>query len=145
MNVPSQTYLEYCLYFTANSLTRTLNKMADEEFMLTGLSPSHAFLQMVVNERPGMTQQEISNVLNFAPSTVTRFVDKLVGRGLMRREVEGKLTKVFATEKGLELDETIRRAWKSLYQRYCELLGEEFAVKLTADIHSANVRFGTGS
>lgn len=136
-----ETYLECCLYFTANSLARTINKMAEEEFMVTGLSPSHAVFQMIVNENPGIFQQELGILMNLAPSTVTRFVDKLVGRKFIRREVEGKMSKVYPTEKGMELDDIIRKAWKSLRVRYCEILGEEFAVKLTADIHVANKKF----
>ena len=139
-----ESFLQHCLYFTGNSLARTVNKMAEEEFMVTGLSPSYAVMQIIVNERSGISQHELGSVMNLAPSTVTRFIDKLVNRHLIRREVNGKLTYVFATEKGQQLDNTLRRAWENLYHHYCDILGEEFARQLTADIHTANVRFEEG-
>lgn len=139
-----ESYLKHCLYFTANSLVRTINKMAEEEFMVTGLSPSHAVMQMIVNEHPGISQHELGRLMNLAPSTVTRFIDKLVSRNLIRREVDGKLTNVYPTEKGEQLDDIIRGAWENLYRRYCDILGEEFARQLTVDIHTANEQFEVG-
>ncbi len=143
MKKKSETYLDCCLYFTANSLARTINRITDEAFMITGLSPSHAFLQMLVNESPGITQQELSGLMNLAPSTITRFVDKLVTRKLVFRKTDGKLSKVHPTETGMEKDDIIRQAWKNLYNAYCEALGEEFAVKLTADIRHAHGQLKT--
>lgn len=141
MKKQSDSYLECCLYFTANSLARNINRITDEEFMITGLSPSHAFLQMLVNEKPGITQQELGGLMNLAPSTITRFIDKLATRKLVFRKTDGKLSKVHPTEEGSKLDASIREAWKNLYESYCKVLGEEFAVKLTADILDANRKF----
>jgi DNA-binding MarR family transcriptional regulator len=86
----SNTILHNCLYFTANSLARVITRMADEEFRRTGLSPSHAFLMMLVNDTPGIAQKELAESLQLAPSTVTRFIDSLVHKGYLTREVEGK-------------------------------------------------------
>ena len=77
MSKPIEKYLHNCLYFTANSLARRITAMAEEAFGKVGLSPSHAFLVMLVNEQPGISQKELSRALNLAPSTVTRFVDSL--------------------------------------------------------------------
>ena len=68
----SNTILHNCLYFTANSLARVITRMAEEEFRATGLSPSHAFLVMLVNDKPGIGQKELCEQLYLAPSTVTR-------------------------------------------------------------------------
>ena len=67
MEKKAEKYLHNCLYFTANSLARQISRLADEEFRLTGLSPSHAFLLMLVNEKPGITQKELGLALNLAP------------------------------------------------------------------------------
>jgi len=134
----SSTYMECCMYFTVNSLSRIINKMAEEAFMQTGLSPSYAFLMMVVLEEGSITQGNLADRLKLAPSTVTRFVDKLVSKGLVIRETEGRTTAISATDKGKETEESIHISWKKLYKDYCDLLGEEFAVKLTADIAKAN-------
>ncbi len=114
-----------CLYFSTNSLVRVLNKMAEEEFNRAGLSPSHAFLLMVVSGNPGIGPKEAGEHLNLTPSTITRFVDLLELKGLLRRESEGKLIRLFVTDKGIQTESVIRDAWYKLYVRLCEEIGEQ--------------------
>ena len=134
----SKSILHQCLYFTANSLSRVITRMAEDEFRKTGLSPSHAFLMMLVNDRPGIGQKELCKQLHLAPSTVTRFVDTLVFKGFLTRQVEGKASKVTATAEGAALQKPIEAAWKSLHQRYAKVLGLEKGDLLTAMIDDAS-------
>ena len=134
----SKSILHNCLYFTANSLARVITRMAEEEFRLTGLSPSHAFLMMLVNDNPGIGQKELCEQLHLAPSTVTRFIDTLTYRGFLTRQTDGKATRVFATEEGARLRKPIEDAWKSLHQRYAAVLGLQEGDRLTAMIDAAS-------
>lgn len=133
----SRTILHKCLYFTANSLARVITRMADEEFRRTGLSPSHAFLMMQVNDYPGIGQKELCERLHLAPSTITRFIDALEYKGYLTRQTEGKATKIYATEAGKALRKPIEDAWKRLHQRYAEVLGLKEGDALTAMIDEA--------
>lgn len=130
--------LHCCLYFTANTLARIMSRFADECFRETGLSPSHAFTLMLVNEQPGISQKELGEALHLAPSTMTRFIDKLIDKGLANRETTGKLASVTATEHGRELARPIAESWKRLYHKYSDLLGEEEGQNLTRIIDEAN-------
>ena len=134
----SKSILHNCLYFTANSLARVITRMADEEFHPTGLSPSHAFLMMLVNDNPGIGQKDLCEQLHLAPSTVTRFVDALVHRGFLTRQTDGKASKVYATDEGANLRQPIEKAWKRLHQRYARVLGLQKGDKLTAMIDAAS-------
>jgi len=134
----SKSILHHCLYFTANSLSRVITRMAEEEFRKTGLSPSHAFLVMLVNDHPGIGQKELCEQLHLAPSTVTRFVDTLVFKGYLIRQADGKASKVTATPAGKALQEPIEVAWKNLHQRYAKVLGLEAGDRLTAIIDEAS-------
>ncbi len=100
MTTDTREILTNCLYFTANSLSRVITRMAEEAFRPTGLSPSHVFLLMLANENPGIGPKEMSDYLQLAPSTVTRFVDALVGKGLLERRAEGKTVGLFPTPEG---------------------------------------------
>ncbi len=120
-----ENYLHNCLYFTANSLCRTMTRMAEEVFAPVGLSPSHAFVLMLTDQGSGLTQKELTQALNLAPSTVTRFVDFLVMRGLVLRQSEGKTVRVFPTPEGEALREVIAASWKRLHVRYLDVLGHE--------------------
>jgi DNA-binding MarR family transcriptional regulator len=126
-----------CLYYSANALARVLTKMAEEEFAVTGLAPSYAFLLMTVNGKPGIQPTEISAHMQLTPSTVTRLIEKMEHRRLLERKSAGKFTQVFPTEKSKKLDKKIREAWMSLYQRYSDVLGEVKGRKLTDEVYQA--------
>ncbi|MNW15795.1 hypothetical protein D3C71_2144130 [compost metagenome] len=57
---------------------------------------------------------------------------------MVKRQVDGKTVRVFVTEKGLELEERIRKASKSIEQRYVEILGEELSNQLSRDLETTS-------
>ena len=123
--------LECCLFFTANSLARDITRMGEEEFSAIGMTPSYAFLLMLATESPGISQKEIAQQMNMSPSTVSRFIEALVRRGLLEKTGQGRTTYISPTEKGLQLHESIEHVWKNLYQRYSKVLGEQYGERLT--------------
>lgn len=129
--------LDYCLYFTANSLARAMTRMAEEEFGSLGIAPSHAYLLMRVNDIPGISQKDLAAQLSLAPSTVTRFIDELERKGYLTRQVDGKVSHVRLTKEGVQLQEKIVAAWYGLYVRYSRALGEEQGHQLTQMIKEA--------
>ncbi|EHI96885.1 transcriptional regulator, MarR family [Clostridium sp. DL-VIII] len=126
-----------CLYFSSNKLARVIGKIADEEFRITGLSPAYIYLISVVGKKEGITQKELGEVLCIAPSTITRFIDKLENKGLLRRQNEGKKSFIYLTAKGKDLQPDINIAWGNLHSRYLEAIGEEEYKKLITVINSA--------
>lgn len=124
--------LECCLFFTANSLARVITKMGEEEFATVGMTPSYAFLLSLAIDSPGISQKELAGYLHMAPSTVSRFVDTLVQKGLVTKTTEGRNTYISPTTKGEELKPVIDKAWKGLYHRYSDILGKEEGENLTA-------------
>ena len=125
-----------CLYYAANALSRSITKMAEEEFAITGLSPSYAFLIMTVNMKPGVQAGEVSRIMMLRPSTVTRLTEKMEHKGYVERKTEGRATRIYPTERSIELDKKIKRAWLNLFERYTAVLGKEESQKLTAAIYS---------
>jgi DNA-binding MarR family transcriptional regulator len=112
-----------CLYFSANRFSRIITKLAEEEFKITGLSPTYAFAVTIVNKKENISSKELSEYLHMAPSTITRFVDKLITKGLVARDIRGKNSYVISTKKGKEHQEIINKAWKNLYYAYSEKIG----------------------
>jgi DNA-binding MarR family transcriptional regulator len=111
-----------------------MTKMADEEFAITGLSSSYAFLLMAVNNKPGIQPKEISEQMQLTPSTITRLIEKLEQKKLLKRISSGRNTEVHPTDKSKMLDKPIKEAWKKLYNRYSGLIGEAEAKNLTTTI-----------
>lgn len=126
-----------CLYFSANALARAITRVAEEKFSLTGLSPSHAFLVMTVNNKPGIQPKEISEMMQLKASTVTRLIDKMEQKGLLARNNLGKNIEIWPTDNGTALDAEIKTAWMRLYETYSNILGVEEATALTSEIYSA--------
>jgi MarR family transcriptional regulator, organic hydroperoxide resistance regulator len=134
----SAKILHNCLNFTANSLARVISRMAEEEFRRNGLSPSHAFIMMLANDSPGITQNELAEQLNLAPSTITRFVDTLVNKGFLTRQSEGRMSRIYPTDSGQALRESIDASWQNLHERYSKILGRENGDQLAAAIDAAS-------
>jgi DNA-binding MarR family transcriptional regulator len=132
------TYLKECLYFTANRLGRIITKMAEDEFAVSGMSPTAAFLLMAVYEKDGISQKELGEILHLQPSTVTRLIEKLVIKGLLTSRVDGRLSLISATEKGKELNDAINECWMNLRKRYALLLGEKESDELSFQLFAVS-------
>jgi DNA-binding MarR family transcriptional regulator len=126
-----------CLYYSANALARVMTGLADEAFAPTGLPPSYAFVMMSVNGKPGIQPGEISTKMMLAPSTITRFIEKLEFRGLVNRKQVGKAIHVYPTAKGEQMYPEIKAAWRQLKKRYDNLIGEQKARELTDATYNA--------
>ena len=123
-----------CLYFTANALARKIEKLAMESWSKVGLSPSHAYLLMLVIEEPGTQPTSLSEHLQLQPSTITRLLEKLESKKLLVRTYEGKLTNVYPTPKGKDLLPRLKECLNEFYARYSEILGKEESAKLVQNM-----------
>lgn len=137
----SEGLLDCCLYFTLNKFTRELNKLADDIFKKTGLAPNYAFALMQINENPGIASSDLAKLLSLSPSTITRFVDKLIVKGLCKRVSEGKSSFLYLTDDGKLLLNEIQAAWSKLYKEYSKIIGEKEAVELTKYMNELADRF----
>src|SRR3954464_11211675 len=53
-----------CMYFVSGALSRKIEKLATESWKKVGLSPSHAYLLMMVIEEPGVQPTDLSKELH---------------------------------------------------------------------------------
>jgi len=128
-----------CLLYTVNALSRSISKIADEEFSKAGLqSFSYAFLLMTVNNYPGIQAKELSEKLQLTQSTVTRLIEKMEYKHLLTRKHTGRITKVFPTSECEKLNTKIKKAWDSFHNRVDSLLGKNESAELAQTIYEAN-------
>ena len=114
--------------------------MSDEEFAPTGLSSSLAFVLMTVNNQPGISPMEICRIMLLAPSTVTRFLDKMEEGLYIFREHHGKNIKIHPTQQGVDLRDELQSSWERLDLRYSAILGKEAAANLAADLTDVTLK-----
>jgi len=123
------------MYFSSNALARKMEKLANESWKKVGLSPSHAYLLMIVIEEPGTQPGVLAGELQLKPSTITRLIEKLEDKKLAVRVTEGKTTNVYATPKGRELLGDLKDCLKNFYEGYAHILGNDESAKLVADMN----------
>lgn len=126
----SDKYLSKCLYFTSNALARKLTKLAEKAFIPLGLSPSYAFLILLVQENPGITPSALSKELNLDPSTITRLADKMILRSLIKKEKKGKTMHFQPTEALIEILPELEKCWYDLKDKYDAVIGIKAADQL---------------
>ncbi|GAB3693160.1 hypothetical protein GCM10027592_12740 [Spirosoma flavus] len=140
----SKSRYSACLLFSANALSRAITVIGDEEFGRFGLCYSHAYMLCEVVEQPGITPSELSESLCLTPSTITRLVEKLEQKRLVRRESEGKKTLIYPTAEGEAIQPEIAQAWDRVGARYSQVLGETTVCQLTKQVFSAAKALGEG-
>jgi DNA-binding MarR family transcriptional regulator len=119
-----------CLYFSANALARKTEKLAQESWSKVDLTPSHAYLLMLVIDQPGIQPTQIATYLHLTPSTVTRLILKLESKKLVHRTMEGKMTNVYPTTKGSNLLPKLHACQQEFFANYVKILGENESTRL---------------
>ena len=117
--------LESCLFFSTVKLARELSKVADEAFAKTGLSPSHAMLLYIINDKGGVQQKAIGETLHLTPSTITRLIEKLEQKGYVAKQSEGKTVFLGTSEAGQAMQTALSEAFNQLHAVYENILTPE--------------------
>jgi DNA-binding MarR family transcriptional regulator len=114
------------LYITLNAFSRMVSTKADEVCKPYGLTASYAFVLLGIMENPGCDQKTIGGLYHFAPSTMTRFIDKLEKKDLLVREQDGKSVKLNLTAKGKKLTKDLNNAIRLFGKSLEKDLGEKY-------------------
>jgi len=131
----SDSKFSKCLYFTANALARKVEQLAIDSWKPANLSPSHAYLLMMVMEEPGLQPGCMANHLQLAPSTVTRLIEKLEEKKLVVRTTEGKVTNVYPTPSAKSILPQLEACKQNFYKTCCSVLGKEESIRVVTDMH----------
>lgn len=132
---------ERCLYFNLNSLTRKVNRVWDQAFAEFDLSPAHAYLLRLVLAEPGLNQKQLADQLNLNKSTITRFIDALETKALVKRKKS--MTKdareqiIIASQKAEKIHQQLEDSGDALYQKMQEKLGHEALTQLVQQLKSS--------
>jgi DNA-binding MarR family transcriptional regulator len=130
-----------CLYFSTNQLARHLNSIADAAFKDSDYTATQGFTIIAIGELDKHSPSEIAEVLAMKPSTITRFLDKLVSYGYVERTYLGRNTEVNLTAKGYKALPEVKQQWMSIDKLISENFSKEIACELNPLIHDANVHY----
>jgi MarR family transcriptional regulator, organic hydroperoxide resistance regulator len=124
-----------CMYFTSNALARKTEKLAVAAWKKASLSPSHAYLLMIVLEEPGVQPGTLSAELHLTPSTITRLIEKLEEKKLVVRTTEGKTTNVYPTAKSKEMNPLLQECVDNFYKSCIALVGKDECARFVNSIN----------
>ena len=127
-----------CLFFSTNALARKVEKLALQSWKPSGLSPSHAYLLMLVIEDAGVQPGCLAQQLQLTPSTITRLIEKLEQQKLVCRNYDGKITNVFATPKGKTLLPVLKQCTAHFSSSYSAILGKEESLKMIKSMNKVS-------
>jgi DNA-binding MarR family transcriptional regulator len=115
-----------------------ITKVWNNAFAPLGLSPAHAYLIRLVLEKPGLMQKEIGQELHLEKSTITRFIDKMVEAGYLKRKVkikeESKHQYIYATGKAQAIKIELENIGDTLYKKSQQLIELDDLAKLVKDM-----------
>jgi len=138
----TESKFNQCLYFASNALARKMEKLALQSWKRVDLSPSHAYLLLLVLEQPGVQPGTISEHLHLTPSTITRLIEKLEEKKLLVRTVEGKVTNVYPTPKAKDLVPEMMVCLEEFNKNYVALFGKEESTRLVNSINRIADKIG---
>lgn len=113
-----------CLYHSSAALHRTLARIALEHFRPLDISPTQGFILMTLKSAPGIIVRDLALVHQLDATTISRTLDSMEAKRLVKRDGTGREVRVFITTKGLTLETDAQAAWQRLRLRYNDLLGE---------------------
>ncbi len=137
MSDPSMDTLDKNLFFLSAAFARKLSREADEAFASVGLSSSHALLLLMIEQEPEIQPGQLADKLYLKPSTITRLVQKLERRELVRKKSSGRAAFIVCTSKGYEMAERVAEKWKELTEVKRDELGNRYATVLSEMISNA--------
>lgn len=117
-----------------------MDKLAQEAFASIDVPPSYAYLIITLKDHSGISQKELCSKLSIAPSTSTRFIDKLVKQNYVERKSKGKHILLYLTEQGESLCNEIYVCYEEIYKRYSEILEKSYSSQLVHLLHEASER-----
>lgn len=130
-----------CIYFNLTTLTRKITKIWQEEFGRLGLSPSHGYLLFAMREHPDASQKELSEIMELNASTITRFIDTLISKGLVEKSTRGKGANFTITPIGAKECKRIKKTMDQLYVQMKSHFGDKDFSQFVDQLYVARQSF----
>lgn len=88
------------MHLASNSFSREISRHFDSYFDEYDLATSYVELLLILYEKDELSQNDLADEMKLAPSTITRFVNKLVKKGLVQKRKVGRTAVITLSKKG---------------------------------------------
>ena len=100
------------MHATTNSFSREITGFYDDYFKDEKLAVSYVELILMIEDYDKISQKVIAGKMNMAPSTITRFINKLKKRGLVSKRMDGRISYITLSGSGKELALSLRKKYE---------------------------------
>ncbi|TVR15127.1 MAG: MarR family transcriptional regulator [Balneolaceae bacterium] len=114
------------MHAITNSFSREISRHFDSYFEEYNLATSYIELILLVWKEGEISQKELAKRMNLAPSTITRFVQKLVKSGFVEKNKDGRIVSIKLTNNAKATAQKMHSSYKKAVQDLKEKLGEKF-------------------
>lgn len=113
-------------HISVNGFSRNLTSFFDDRLSSFGLATSYVELLIQLMDNEPSTQTEIAGGLDLAPSTVTRFIDKLISEGYVNRKRAGRSVSIELTETGRKKTSEMKKVYDDTVMELNEMMGGKY-------------------
>lgn len=114
------------MHSATNSFSREISQHFDSYFKQYNLATSYVELLLLIREKGEISQKEMSDKMNLAPSTITRFIQKLEKKGFIKKNKSGRIVMIRLTAKAEQLSENLKISYENAVTDLEAKLGEKF-------------------
>lgn len=109
-----------------------------------GVTSSQGYALLSLPKEGSLTMNKLSEAMGIACSTMTRIVDPLFGKKLVRRNADDKdrrIVQVSLTEQGRELRSTLEMKFQDLYKYILSEIQEDEFQNIICSMEKVNIAF----
>lgn len=114
------------MHAITNSISREITGFYDAYFKEDKLATSYIELLLLIEDYEKISQKVIAKKMNLAPSTITRFINKLVKQGLISRRMDGRISYIALSDEGLKQVPGLRAKYEQAESDLKEILGSKY-------------------
>lgn len=116
---------DVCTYFATNRLARYTEKIANRIYLPTGMAPVYSYILMTINENDdeSVTLTDLSELLSYSVSTMSRFVSTLEAKGLVEKRHSGRKVSIALTSSSDDMLKMAYECYNALFQKVDEIIG----------------------
>jgi MarR family transcriptional regulator, organic hydroperoxide resistance regulator len=111
-----------------NTFSRNLTAFFNDKLKSFGLATSYAELMMLLKKKGDYSQKALAEDLSLAPSTITRFINKLEKKEYVKKVRKGREAFVRLTDSGQKVTSEMEAAYQAAADELTGVFGDKFVV-----------------
>lgn len=114
------------MHSASNAFSREITRHFDSYFEEYNLATSYVELLLILFEQEELSQNDLAEKMKLAPSTITRFVNKLVKMNLVEKKKVGRTAIITLSKKGQQQLPALKSRFDNAVNDLTDILGEKY-------------------